>query len=206
MVVCERMIHPDIQDVSTAALGIAALLLSSARPAPVRRQARSTRSARHGGSSGGFSKADLQDALGGVPADLDEYFGCSAQIQPALVDKATQNIPVAERRVKGSRRSVKGASANDLTTAAERKKLAYAGRRGDASSTRSKPLSSKLRSGDLEAAGKTLASSAAPGTPTALIIGVIGLLMLLGADLAGRLGKMPRVKKYLPWSGPRDDS
>jgi hypothetical protein len=39
-----------------------------------------------------------------------------------------------------------------------------------------------------------------------LVIGVLGLALLAGADLAGRLGKMPGVSKRPPGSNQRDDS
>ncbi|MBJ7459560.1 MAG: hypothetical protein JHD02_10265 [Thermoleophilaceae bacterium] len=158
-----------------------------------------------GGSLSGYSKAELESALGGVPADLDEYYGCTAQINAALVNLATKDIPGGGKTgVKGTKQKLKTASVNDLTTPAERKKLrAQVARESQLDS--SKPLTPNSDPAISEAAGQTLASTAAPGTPTALIIGVLGLLVLLGADLAGRLGKMPRVKKFLPWSGQRDD-
>jgi hypothetical protein len=160
-----------------------------------------------GSSLSGFSKADLQSALSNVPADLDEYSGCSGQISKALVDKATKSIPGGGKKgVKGTKAKLKAASATDLTTPAERKKLRAEVAKSTAVDSDSKPLSSSSDPAITTASGNTLASSAAPGTPKALIIGVIGLLILLGADLAGRLGKMPRVKKFLPWSGPRDPS
>ena len=46
----------------------------------------------------GFSKGDLQGALNGVPADLDEYFGCSGQIQKAIIDK---NLSVEDEEALG---------------------------------------------------------------------------------------------------------
>ena len=160
-----------------------------------------------GGSLSGYSKAELQSALGGVPADLDEYYGCTAQINAALVNLATKNIPGGGGKsgIKGTKKKLSAASVNDLTTPAERKKLRAQVARESKLDT-SEPLTSNSDPAISESTGQTLASAAAPGTPTALIIGVLGLLVLLGADLAGRLGKMPRVKKFLPWSGQRDDA
>ncbi len=154
----------------------------------------------NGGSLDGFSKSDLQSALGGVPTDLDEYYGCSALINAALLNKATKGSSGGTSKtggVKGGKAAIKAASVNDLTTKKQRKEL------------RDKvEEESDLKAGDpvdtatspdiTEAAGKTLASSAAPSIPTALIIAVIGLLLLIAVDLAGRLGKMPRVKSLLP--------
>lgn len=161
-----------------------------------------------GGSMNGFSKSDLQNALGGVPQDLDDYYGCSGQINKAIVDKVTKNLPGGKSGAKGAKSTkakLKAASAIDLTTPAERKKLRAQVERSTQLDT-SKPLSSSSDPAISEATGKTLASSTAPETPIALIIGIIGLLVLLAADLAGRLGKIPRVKNFLPWSGPRDDA
>ena len=158
-----------------------------------------------GGSMGGFSKSDLQSALGDVPADLDEYYGCSAQINAAIIDKATKNLPGGSGKgVKGTKAKLKQASVNDLTTPAERKKLAAKVERSTQLDT-SKPLTSSSDPAISTAGGQTLASTTAPGTPTALIIGVIGLLLLAGADLAGRLGRMPRVTKSLPGFKKRDN-
>jgi hypothetical protein len=150
----------------------------------------------------------FQSALNGVPADVDEYSGCSAQINKALIDKQTKSIPGGgnSKSVKGTKAKLKLASTNQLTTPAERKRIRAQVADATNVDKNSKPLSENSNPAISTAAGNTLASSAAPGTPTALIIGVIGLLILLGADLAGRLGKMPRVRNILPWSGRRDDS
>lgn len=191
-----------------AVLGTAVLLLTLGAVSANASSSAIYDACKTGSSMGGFSKSDLQGALGGVPSDLDEYYGCSGQINKAIVDKATKNIPGAKnggKGVKGTKAKLKAASANDLTTPAERKKLKAEVARSTKLDT-SKPLSSSSDPAIKEAEGQTLASTTAPGTPTALIIGVIGLLVLLAADLAGRLGKIPRVKNFLPWSGPRDDA
>lgn len=196
------MTHSISKTVATL-LGIATLLLSIGTASASASSGAIYDACETGSSMSGFSKADLQGALSGVPADLDEYVGCSGQIQKAIIDKATKNIPGGGKGVKGTKAKLKLASANDLTTPAEREKLVkqvQASTKLDAS----KPLTEDSDPAISEAAGQTLASSTAPGTPTALIIGVIGLLLLLAADLAGRLGKIPRVTKFLPWSGPRD--
>jgi len=157
-----------------------------------------------GASLSGFSQSDLEAARGGVPADLDEYYACTAQIDAALVDKATEDLPGGKGgSVKSQQAKLKNASVDDLTTDADRKKaLAQVTRDTDFDS--SKPFTGNADPVISAAAGKTLASSAAPSTPLALVIGVLGLVLLLGADLAGRLGKMPRVKKNVPGPDPRD--
>lgn len=204
MVVCERMTHSTFKTVATL-LGVVTLLMSVGTATASASSSAIYQACKNGSSMSGFSKGDLQGALSGVPADLDEYFGCSGQIQKAIIDKATKNIPGGKSGVKGTKAKLKAASVNDLTTPAERKKLAKQVEESTKLDT-SKPLTSSSDPAISEAAGQTLASSTAPGTPTALIIGVIGLLLLLAADLAGRLGKIPRVTKYLPWSGPRDSN
>lgn len=196
------MIHSTFKTVA-ALLGVATLLMSIGTVTASASSSAIYQACKNGGSMSGFSKADLQGAINDVPADLDEYFGCSGLIQKAILDKVTKNIPGGKSGVKGTKAKLKLASANDLTTPAERKELADEVEESTKLDT-SKPLTSSSDPAISEAAGQTLASSTAPGTPTALIIGVIGLLLLLAADLAGRLGKIPRVTKFLPWSGPRD--
>lgn len=199
------MTHSTFKTVATL-LGIATLLMSFGTATASASSSAIYQACKNGSSMSGFSKGDLQGALNGVPADLDEYFGCSGQIQKAIIDKTTKNIPGGGKSgVKGTKAKLKAASVNDLTTPAERKKLAKQVEESTKLDT-SKPLTSSSDPAISEAAGQTLASSTAPGTPTALIIGVIGLLLLLAADLAGRLGKIPRVTKFLPWSGPRDSN
>lgn len=151
----------------------------------------------------GFSKSDLQAALGGVPADLDEYNGCSARINQAIVNKSVKNIPGSGKGVKGTRAKLRKASVEDLTTPSDRKK-ALAMVEKETKVDDSDPLSSTTDPSIQTAAGNTLASSTAPSTPIALIIGLAGLVLLLMIDLAGRLGVIPRKKKTLPGSSERD--
>jgi len=198
------MIHSTFKTVA-ALLGVATLLMSIGTVTASASSSAIYQACKNGSSMSGFSKSDLQGAINDVPADLDEYFGCSGLIQKAILDKVTKDIPGGKSGVKGTKAKLKLASANDLTTPAERKKLADQVEESTKLDT-SKPLTSSSDPVISEAAGQTLASSTAPGTPTALIIGVIGLLLLLAADLAGRLGKIPRVTKFLPWSGPRDSN
>lgn len=152
---------------------------------------------------GGFSKKDLESALGSVPDDIDQYFQCTAKINAALVDKLTKNVPGKNGKgIKGQQAKLRAASVNDLTTSADRAKA-----KADVA------RATKLDSGDpfadnadpaiRAAGGNTLASTAAPNTPVALIVGVLGLLLLLGADLASRLG-LPGVKKLRSGSDQRD--
>jgi hypothetical protein len=139
---------------------------------------------RNGSSMNGFSKAQLQDALAGVPSDLDEYYGCSAQINAAIINKSVKKIPGA-KGVKGARAQLRSAGVDDLTTEAERKRaLAKAEK-----ATPIDPDNPLGAAGDptISTAGKTLASSSAPNTPIALVIGLLGLVSLLALDFAGRI-------------------
>ncbi len=154
-----------------------------------------------GGSMEGFSKSDLQSALSGVPADLEEYYSCSAQINAALVAKVTKSNPgsTGAAGVKGTRAALRAASAEELTTPAERERIAE--RVGDKlADLGSKPPTATTDPSVPTAAGSAVAGTTAAGAPTALIIGVIGLLLLFSLDLFRRLGRNPRVAKILPWS------
>jgi hypothetical protein len=187
-----------------AVLGCTALLAAAAAPAATASAGAIYKACRTGGSLSGFSKSDLQSALGGVPADAEEYYACSALINAAIIDKATQNIPGGHGSgVKGTKERLKKATVNDLTTPAERRRLRErVARQTNINSGR--PFGAgdpAIRAG----AGQTLASSAAPGSPTALLIGMIGLLVLLGADLAGRLKRAPRTQQSAPDPIKRDD-
>jgi hypothetical protein len=141
---------------------------------------------RDGSSMGGFSKAQLQAALGGVPSDLDEYYSCSAQINAAIISKSVKRIPGA-KGVKGARAQLRAAGVDDLTTPAERKRALDKATKATAID-RSSPLGA-ASDPTISTAGKTLASSSAPGTPIALVIGLLGLVALLGLDFAGRFRK-----------------
>lgn len=184
-------------------LGAAALAISLCASAALASSSAIYQACRDESSLDGFSKADLQAALGGVPADLDEYSSCSARINQAIVDKSVKSIPGSGKGVKGTRAKLRNASVEDLTTPSERKK-ALAKVEKETRLDSSDPLASTIDPSIQTAAGKTLASSTAPGTPVALIIGLAGLVLLLAVDLAGRIGLVPRVTKILPGSSERD--
>lgn len=158
---------------------------------------------RNGSSMNGFSKGDLQSALSGVPADLDEYYGCSAQINAAIIDKSVKSIPGGGRGIAGTKRKLKAASIDDLTTPAQR-------RRALAQAERSTPIDPDhplARTGDAAirmSDDRTLVSTIAPGSPTALIVGLIALMALLGAEFARRLSRSPRVQKFRQKPSTRD--
>lgn len=141
-----------------------------------------------GSSMSGYSKADLQSALSGVPSDLDEYYGCSAQINAAIIDKSTANIPGGGKGVKGTRAKLRTASVDDLTTPAERKK-ALAAAEAETPIDPDDPLGDSVDSAVEPAAGRTLASTTAPGAPTSLVIGLSILALLIATDIFRRFRK-----------------
>lgn len=160
---------------------------------------------KYGSSMSGFSKADLQAALDGVPADLDDYYGCSAQINSAILDKSLSKVPGGGKGVKGTRAKLRNASIEDLTTPAERKKALAAATKATPIDP-SDPLEAGVSPAIDTAAGKTLASTAAPGTPLALVLGLIGLALLLTFELIGRMSGSPMLAKIRPGKKPSDDS
>jgi hypothetical protein len=157
--------------------------------------------------NGSYSKAHLRGALQNVPSDADEYYGCSALINAALIDKVTKKKGTSDKfsGPKGGKAALKAASVNDLTTKKQRKKIAAKVAKETAVDKAVSPITAVTSPDIKKAAGQTLASSAAPSTPTSLIIAVVVLVLLILADLAGRLGKIPRVSKLLPKSGRRDN-
>lgn len=149
---------------------------------------------------GDYSKSDLQRALGSVPTDLQEYYNCEGLINQALLKKATKR----DKLPKGSGNTSKTASADDLTTAAQRKKIKEQVEKESALGAAAPVLGSATSPDIKKAAGQTLASNSAPNVPFALIVAIIGILLLVAVDLAGRLGKIPHVTK-LPKTGRRGD-
>lgn len=200
MVVCERMSSSYPRRLTTM-LGafalIAALWATSAHASATA----VIQACNNDESLSGFSKADLQSALGQVPADIDDYHHCTQRINAALIDKAVDKVPGGGKGVKGTRAKLRVASVDDLTTPAERKRALKEAAKSTPIDP-SDPLSSSTDPAITTAAGNTLASTSAPGTPVALVIGLLGLVLLLGIDLAGRMGWVPRWTKILP--GSRD--
>lgn len=204
MVACERMFNSAIRRTALVIGAALVLALSAAAPAGANVTA-IIQACNAGASLSGFSKAELEEALKNLPADSDQYSDCSGMISAALLDKASgSKVPGGKGKgIKGQKAELRAASVKDLTTSAERKKASEEAAeatkigKGD-------PLSSAADPAIRAAAGNTLASTTAPNTPVALIIGLIGLVLLLGADLFGRLGGPSRVKKLLPGSGERD--
>lgn len=189
----------------TATTALAALMISLLLAVPSAHASASAiyQACANGTSLSGFSKSDLQAALGSVPADKDEYFSCSAQIRAALIDKATGNLP-GGHGVKGTKERLRNADINDLTTPAERRR-ARARVARETQLHGADPLAPGTAPSVRLADGHTLASSAAPGSPTLLVIGVIALLVLLGADLASRFANLRRIEPGATESNQRDD-
>jgi hypothetical protein len=156
---------------------------------------------------GNYSKQQLLDALAEVKTDVAEYSVCQDAINSALTQKITKNGSKSGGKSGKSGQSLKTASSEDLTTEAQREKIreqvedetdAAKSRNGDS------PIDAVTDPAIQTAAGNTLTSSDAPGVPWALILASLGLLLFVGVELAGRLGKMPRVTKHLPKIGRGD--
>lgn len=147
-----------------------------------------------GSLSGNYSAGELKEALGNIPSDLQQYSNCESVIRQALLKKVTKNTSPS---LKGKGARGKAASINALTTPRQRAKI----RSQVEKLATLAPNDSIVAAGNpaiQRAAGNTLASSKSPSIPVALVIAVFGLLMLFLIDLAGRLGKIPRVQSLLP--------
>ncbi|MGB1582944.1 MAG: hypothetical protein ACPHCI_04065 [Solirubrobacterales bacterium] len=154
-----------------------------------------------GALSGKYSPSELKNALENIPSDLKQYSNCESVIRQALLKKVTKNT---SPKLKGGNAKGKSASINALTTPKQRRDIRD---QVDDDSTL-EPGESIVAAGNpaiKTAAGNTLKSSKSPGVPMALLIAGLGLLLLFGIDLAGRLGKMPRVQNLLPKTGRRGD-
>lgn len=132
---------------------------------------------------GNYSVSDLQDALKSVPADVDQYYGCSDLIRQELLNKAHDDSDDDGGKVgKGGNEAL-----NAAATPAQRKR---AEREAAEAVAEALPGHSSSTAGDdvgvQPAAAKTLATSAAPGTPGAMIIALIGLVLLFLGEFAAR--------------------
>lgn len=147
-----------------------------------------------GALSGNYSAGELKDALGNIPSDLQQYSNCESVIRQALLKKVTKNTSPS---LKGGKAKGKSASVNALTTPKQRAKI----REEVEDLAKLTPSTSLVAPGNAaiqRAAGNTLSSSQSPGVPVALLIAVFGLMLLFLIDLAGRFGKIPRVRNLLP--------
>ncbi|MBK5230569.1 MAG: hypothetical protein JJE27_05270 [Thermoleophilia bacterium] len=141
-----------------------------------------------GSIDGKYSASDLKNALSSLPADVDQYSDCRSLINQALLNKVSKH-----GRGHGSDLN----SLNQITTAGQRRQAAAQAR---ASANERLPADgsvAKIGGAKVARSGaRTLASSAAPGVPAALIVAVAGLLLLLGGDLAGRAINLPGVERF----------
>ncbi|MBI5310836.1 MAG: hypothetical protein HZB14_07420 [Actinobacteria bacterium] len=108
---------------------------------------------------GRYSASELRDALRNMPADVDQYYGCSDLIRQELLNNVDKHDNAKNN----------GDSNESLTAA-------------------------------------TTPEQRSPGTPAAMVIALIGLLLLFLGDLAARRAKMPDMKKFLPGSRSTDDT
>jgi hypothetical protein len=125
--------------------------------------------------NGHYSPAALKNTLGHIPSDVNQYEALLKQL-----DKQSKNG--------GSGGG--GAANSALISKAQRKaitaKVAHA---TQISPDAAIPAPAGTT---IEHAGQTLASSATPSVPSALIIAVIGMFLLFAVELGGRITKRRR--------------
>lgn len=151
-----------------------------------------------GESLSGFSKSALQNALSGVPSDLDEYYDCSGQIKAALAGKHDKpgGGPTAQVKSAGGRYGGKSKYAG-MTPAERKAAIAKDKRKSGAQET-----DAAIR----RAATTPLATSAGAATPVWLIIGIGGLVVLLTLELLRRTKLADRLPGRRSSANPRDDA
>lgn len=141
-----------------------------------------------GSIDGKYSASDLKNALGNLPSDVDQYSDCRSLINQALLNKVSKHD-------RGHGSTIDPKSLNQVTTAGQRKQAAAQAKASAAERLPADGSVAKLGGAKVERSGaRTLASSAAPGIPAALVVAVAGLLLLLGGDLAGRVISFPGTK------------
>lgn len=153
----------------------------------------------NGAIDGKYSPSQLKHALGNIPADVDQYSDCRSLIQQALLNS------FARKNKGGGSGSNNSASLAQVVSKGDRKavekKVKHATRRTADSAV------ADLAGANIDRSGaRTLASSAAPGTPAVLLIALIGMILLIAAGPAGRLAKHPAVKRFLPANGRGGDA
>jgi hypothetical protein len=148
----------------------------------------------YGTINGKYSVADLKNALANLPADVNQYSDCRSLIQQALLNKISKHG--------GGGSTIDPKTLNQITTAGQRKRAAAQAEASAAVPLPANGAVAKLNGVKVQRSGaRTLASSAAPGIPAALIVAIAGLLLLLGGDLAGRVVGVPGLKRF--WRDPR---
>ncbi len=125
-----------------------------------------------GSLGGGYSNSELKSALGNIPADLDEYSDCRAQISGAITGGGS-----------GPNASASGNGAAGSTPAAVAKKQAAA--KKQAKQAKKKRKLREIAAATPETGAKDITLQAADtsnGMPTGLILALIalGLLALAG--------------------------
>lgn len=151
---------------------------------------------------GKYSTSELRDALKNMPADVDQYYGCSDLIRQALL----KDVDKHPKRG-GDSAGDSNAALNAATTSAQRKQAERKAEKAVEKAVPGSGATSGTRDGAGEPTGaKSLGSSASPGTPGALLIALAGLFLLFLGDLAARGAKLPAVKKFMRRSGPTDGS
>lgn len=156
----------------------------------------------NGSIDGKYSPGALRDQLKDMPADVDQYYACSDLIRQELLNNVKKDDDG-----KGGGKGGGNAALNAATTAEQRKQAEKTAEKAVKSALPSSGAVASADGAEVERSGaKTLASSASPGTPGALVIALIGLLLLFLGDLAARGAKMPAMKKLSRKPGPTDGS
>lgn len=151
----------------------------------------------NGAIDGKYSPSQLKNALGNIPADVDQYSDCRSLIQQALLNS------FAKKNKGGGSGSNNSASLAQVVGKSDRKSVERKVKR--ATRRTAGAAVADLAGANIDRSGaRTLASSAAPGTPAAPLIALFGVILLLAAGPVGRLAKRPAVKRLLPSSGRGD--
>lgn len=141
-----------------------------------------------------YSTSQLKNALRNIPADVDQYSDCRSLIQQALLNSFSK-----KDKGPGSD-SNNSASLSQVVSKGERKKVEKEIDR--ATRLPMEGAVADIASANINRSGaRSLASSAAPGVSAAPLVALIGLMLLLSANLVGRLAKQPALQKILPTRG-----
>ncbi|MGH2905563.1 MAG: hypothetical protein ACRDKI_02195 [Solirubrobacterales bacterium] len=136
-----------------------------------------------GALNGHYSAGELKNALGNIPSDVNQYYSCDSLINEALLSLLNK------KSHSGGGSDGKGGKGNEaFISKAQRKAID----KKVADATKVHPdatIPAAQGAAIKRAAGQTLASSATPSVPTALVVAVIGMFMLFAVELTARVKK-----------------
>lgn len=148
-----------------------------------------------------YSRSELKKALENLPTDIDEYSNCRDVITQALDAKLSGRDD--KRGGGGGGGAGHQAAIAKAITPADRKRVAdeiaaqvQAPSDGPVATVDGAPIQ--------RGPGRTLASAAAPGTPTSLILAGLGFLLLVVAGLVSRYHDHPLVGRLTARFGAND--